>query len=326
MKQAILYGARDLRFEDRPLDTANLEADQFYVETEVTALSTGTDLGNYLGRSTDVPGAPGYPRGVGYSNVGVVRSVGVQVTVAPGTRVFSMKPHVSAFLARESELMVPVPAGVDPSSASLAYLAQLGIAALRQAHYEAGERVAIVGLGVIGLCTCGMARAMGADVTAVANSPLRADAALRAGAHRAIVVGRDPLPGDIDIVILTANPWAAYRDAVEMARYGGRVSVLGFPGRGEPAPDFNPLDARWFYGKQLTLLGAGFSPRVECQPAEVRFNLRRNLEFVLHSLSTGAVHFESVISHRLPAPRLQEAYELARAHDKSLLAAIFDWR
>ncbi len=326
MKQAILHGARDLRFEDRPLDAANLEADQLYVETEVTALSTGTDLGNYLGRSTDVPGAPGYPRGVGYSNVGVVRAVGVQVTVAPGTRVFSMKPHVSAFLARESELMVPVPAGVDPSPASLAYLAQLGIAALRQAHYEAGERVAIVGLGVIGLCTCGMARAMGADVTAVANSPLRADAALRAGAHRAIVAGRDPLPADIDIVILTANPWAAYRDAVEMARYGGRVSVLGFPGRGEPAPDFNPLDARWFYGKQLTLLGAGFSPRVECQPAEVRFNLRRNLELVLHSLAKGAVNFESVISHRLPAPRLQEAYELARAHDKSLLAAIFDWR
>ena len=58
MKQAILYGAGDLRFEDRPLDTANLEAGQIYVETEVTALSTGTDLGNYLGRSTDVPGQP----------------------------------------------------------------------------------------------------------------------------------------------------------------------------------------------------------------------------------------------------------------------------
>ena len=153
MKQAILYGAGDLRLEERPLDTANLDADQLYVETEVTALSTGTDLGNYLGRSTDVPGAPGYPRGVGYSNVGVVRAVGAQVKVAPGTRVFSMKPHVSAFLARESELLVPVPATVGPDAASLAYLAQLGIAALRQAHYEAGESVAIVGLGVIGpLC------------------------------------------------------------------------------------------------------------------------------------------------------------------------------
>ncbi len=41
MKQATLYGVGDLRMEERALDTANLDADQLYVETEVTALSTG---------------------------------------------------------------------------------------------------------------------------------------------------------------------------------------------------------------------------------------------------------------------------------------------
>jgi threonine dehydrogenase-like Zn-dependent dehydrogenase len=324
---AIMYGARDLRLEERPLEAA-LEADQVYVETEVTALSTGTDLGNYLGKSTDVPGAPGYPRLVGYSNVGVVRAVGSGAgdAPAPGMRVFAMKPHASAYIARQSELLAPVPAGVDPAPASLAYLAQLGVAALRQVNYEAGERVAVVGLGVIGLAACGMARAMGADVTAVANSPLRAEAALRAGAHRAMVAGRDQLPADLDIVILTANPWAAFRDSVEMARYGGRIGILGFPGRGEPAPEFNPFDPQWFYGKQLTLVGAGFSPRVECLAAEVRFNLRRNLEFIFASLASGAVNFDGIISHRLPAAHMREAYELALTHDKSLQAAVFDWR
>lgn len=310
--QAIMYGAGDLRLEERPLGM--LGSDEVYVETEVTALSTGTDLGNYLGRSTDVPGAPDYPRGVGYSNVGVVRAVGDAVTeVAPGTRVFSMKPHVSAFRAPQSDLLVPVPAAVSPESASLAYLAQLGVAALRQVRFERGERVAVVGLGVIGLCTCAMARAMGAaEVIAVANSEFRAQKALEAGAHRA-----DAHPEEIDVVILTANPWAAFRDSVEMARYGGRVSILGFPGRGEPPPDFNPLDPRWFYGKQLTLVGAGFAP-----PAE----RRRNLEFILEALASGTVSFDRIISHRLPAARMREAYELAREHDKSLVAAVFDWR
>jgi hypothetical protein len=79
MKQAILYGARDLRMEEKALDIDSLTDQQVYVETEVTALSTGTDLGNYLGRSTEVPGAPDYPRAVGYSNVGVVRRVGSSV-------------------------------------------------------------------------------------------------------------------------------------------------------------------------------------------------------------------------------------------------------
>src|SRR6185503_4612359 len=75
LKQAILYGARDLRIEDTPFDCANLQSDQLYAETVVSALSTGTDLGNYLGDSTYVPGAPDYPRRIGYSNVAVVRQV-----------------------------------------------------------------------------------------------------------------------------------------------------------------------------------------------------------------------------------------------------------
>ena len=45
MRQAILYGAGDLRLEKRPLDVNSLQPNQIYVETEVTALSTGTDLG-----------------------------------------------------------------------------------------------------------------------------------------------------------------------------------------------------------------------------------------------------------------------------------------
>ncbi len=322
MKQAILYGAGDLRIEERPLDVDGLKDDQVYVETEVTALSTGTDLGNYLGRSTEVPGAPDYPRPVGYSNVGVVRQVGSSVRhLCPGQRVFSMKPHLSAYIAEPIDLLVAVPDGVSSEQASLAYLTQLGMAAMR-----AGESVAVVGLGVIGLATVGIARAMGARVIGVANSSLRADAATALGAQRAYIVGDGPPPADVDVVVLTANPWSAFRLSLDMARHGGRISVLGFPGRGEAAPDFNPLDAKWFYGKQLTLIGAGFSPRTECPPGEIRFNLRRNLEYIFALMAAGSLCLDPIITHRIPAERMQEAYELAKQHSKSLIAAVFDWR
>ncbi len=43
-------------------------------------------------------------------------------------------------------------------------------------------------------------------------------------------------------------------------------------------------------------------------------------------MATGALNLDSVISHRLPAARMKEAYELAKSHDKSLMAAVFDWR
>ncbi len=327
MKQAILYGAGDLRIEDRALDPDHLQPDQLYVETEVTALSTGTDLGNYLGNSTDIPGAPDYPRAVGYSNVGVVRAAGADAGgVQVGQRVFSLKPHQSAYIAHRSELLVPVPHGVSSEQASLAYLAQLGMAAIRQARYESGESVAVVGLGVIGLGTVAIARAMGATVTAVANSPLRAKSASQVGAHSVHIAGNGELPSGIDVVVLTANPWSAFRLSVDMARIGGRISILGFPGRGEPLPEFNPLDPKWFYGKQLTLIGAGLSPRLECQPTELRFNLRRNLEYLFGLMANGAVCLEPIITHRMPAEHMRDAYELAKQHSKSLIAAVFDWR
>jgi threonine dehydrogenase-like Zn-dependent dehydrogenase len=327
VKQAILYGAGDLRIEDRPLETERLQPNQVLVQTEVTALSTGTDLGNYLGKSTDIPGAPDYPRAVGYSNVGAVRAAGAQVqNLRVGQRVFSMKPHQSAFIAESTELLVPVPDGVSSEQASLAYLAQLGMAAMRQARYESGESVAVVGLGVIGLGTVSLARAMGATVTAVANSEIRGNMARQIGAHEVHIAGVGELPSGIDVIVLTANPWPAFRMSVDMARVGGRISILGFPGRGEPSPPFNPLDPQWFYGKQLTLIGAGLSPRVECQLSEIRFNLRRNLAYLFSLMATGAVNLEPIITHRIPADRMQGAYELAKEHSKSLIAAIFDWR
>lgn len=326
IRQAMLYGAGDLRLEEREIDLSALAPGEAFVETGITALSTGTDLGNFEGRSTEVPGAPDYPRAIGYSNAGVVRLAGPRAGVQPGDRVFSMKPHLSGFIAGTGDLLVSIPEGVGAEQASLAYLAQLGMAALRQASYQAGEQVAVVGLGVIGLATVALARAMGARVAAIANSSLRLQAARAAGAHWAGLNDQEDLPRDVDLVVLTANTWPAYRLSVEIARYAGRVSILGFPGRAQPAPDFNPLDPAWFYGKQLALFGAGFSPRVECRPGEIRFNLRRNLEYILDLMSRGDLNLEPLISHRLPWHRMREAYELAAAHSKELAAAVFDWR
>ena len=40
----------------------------------------------------------------------------------------------------------------------------------------------------------------------------------------------------IDLVVLTANPWPAYRTAVQIVRPKGGVSIVSLLGRGEPAP------------------------------------------------------------------------------------------
>ena len=238
-------------------------------------------------------------------------------------------------MARQDELLIAVPEGVPSKEASLSYLTHLGLAALRQARYEPGENVAVVGLGVIGLCTIWLARAMGAKVVGISNSPLRNEVAARVGAHATFLSDDKDLQlklkeffGEVgaDIVVLTANPWSAYRLSMEIARYFGRVSILGFPGRAQGPPDFNPLDSRWVYGKQLTLLGAGFAPRVDCPPQDLRFNTRRNLQYIVESMALHRPRIGAVISHCFPFQRMKEAYELAKEHSKELVAAVFDWR
>jgi threonine dehydrogenase-like Zn-dependent dehydrogenase len=334
-QKAVLYGKGDLRLETELFDRA-LAPDEILIRTEVTALSTGTDLGNYLGDSTYVPGAPQYPRWVGYSNVGTVVQIGSAVDqVRAGQRVFSPKPHRSGFVATSRDLMVPVPEGLASEEASLVYLTNLGLAALHQARYEAGEKVVVVGLGVIGLCAVALAHAMGAKVVGVANSPIRAQAALDMGARACLLSGAPDLLASLkscfygaaaDIVISTSNSWESYFESLELVRHSGRVSILGFPGRARPMPERNPLDPRPFYEKQLTLIGAGYSPAAECEPQDLRFNRRRNLEYILDLMDSRRINIAPLITHRFPYPRMREAYELARTRSKELIAAVFDWR
>jgi len=335
IRRAVLYGQRDLRIETATLDQP-LAPDAVLVRTEVSALSTGTDLGNYLGDSEYVPGAPGYPRWVGYSNVGVVVQTGMAVeALRSGDRVFATKPHCSAYSSAANDLLVPVPEGVTPEEASLAYLTNLGLAALQQAHYQVGENIAVTGLGVIGLCTVALAHAMGAKVIGVANSEIRACKAGEVGADACLLSGSPDLLADMkrcfrgaeaDVVVSTSNAWDSYFESLEMARPGGRIAILGFPGRGQPLPQRNPLDPRPFYEKQLTLIGSGYSPAVDCPPQALRFNRRRNLEYILELMAARRMNLAPMITHRFPYDRMREAYELACGHSKELIAAIFDWR
>src|SRR5438309_4174657 len=109
IRRAVLHGKCDLRIETAAIPDLP-DARQVLVETRISALSTGTDLGNYLGDSTYVPGAPDYPRWVGYSNAGVVLATGPNVArFAAGDRVFSTKPHQSAYIADEDELLIRIP-------------------------------------------------------------------------------------------------------------------------------------------------------------------------------------------------------------------------
>ena len=335
MKIAVLYGPRDLRIEEQPLDT-DLAPTQIHVETEISALKIGTDRGNYEGAER-VPGAPDYPRWVGDSNLGVVRAVGSDVKrIRVGDRVVTRAPHQSEYVVDEAQSVVRVPDGVDPEDAVWAHLYTLSAHCYRKAWFTPGENVAVVGLGVLGLGAVALGPFFGARVVGLGNHPGRLQMATDMGAEAAwlsddpdLEARLDEFTGGagIDLVILTANPWPAWRTACEVVRDNGRVSVVALPGRGEePLDDFNPVGMEWFYNKGIALVavsgrGGYLFPTAEGD----RFDAVRTCEHTLSLMERGLAP-SRLITHRLPYTRMAEAYEMIYRREKGMLGVIFQWQ
>ena len=335
MKIAVLRGPRDLVIEDQPLDTGHLEPDQIWVQTRVSAFKIGTDRGNYEG-AEKVPDAPDYPRSVGDSNLGVVRGVGSAVTqFKVGDRVVSRAPHQSEYVAGVSGPIVKVPDALDDEDAVWAHLYTLSSLCYRKAFFEPGENVAVVGLGVLGLGAIALGPPMGARTIGIGNSTLRTDMARRMGAHAAFMHD-DPDLADkldaltrgagVDLVILTANPWPAFRTAMQIVRDNGRVAVVSLLGRGEPPLDFNPLAMEWFYLQGTSVIAvSGDAGYPYPSAGEGRFNWNRACAYVLDLMADGSVQPGKLITHRLHYTEMKQAYDMADRREKSMLGVVFRW-
>ena len=335
MRKAILYGPKDLRIEESTLDTSRLKPDEIWVETEITAFKIGTDRGNYEGAEM-VPTAPSYPRWVGDSNLGTVRGRGERVSrFALGDRVFSRKPHQSDYIANENEEIIRIPTSISPEDAVFLGLYHVSALSYWRCHYQPGENVAVVGLGVLGMAAVALGCAFGARIIAIGNSSIRLEMAARMGAHLSVLSDDPNLhdkieefagPTGIDLVILTANPWPAYRVAAEVVRANGRIGILSLPGRGEAPLDFNPLAMQWLYAKSLTLTAVTV-PASSLYPTSAnRFMLENIAPALLNLMAKGIVEPKRLITHRLPSERLVEAYDMSFRRDKSMLGVLFDWR
>jgi L-iditol 2-dehydrogenase len=102
------------------------------------------------------------------------------------------------------------------------------------AKVEAGETVAVLGCGPIGLCLVQLARLAGAGrVYAADPADYRAAAAKRlgadevGGAHTA-VAGWTEGRG-VDLVLEATNATLAFQHAAEAVRIGGRIVLVGIP-------------------------------------------------------------------------------------------------
>jgi L-iditol 2-dehydrogenase len=280
VRAARFYAPGDVRVEDVPPPEAG--PGDVLVEVEV-ALTDGTDLKTFR-RGHPLLLAE-TPSPFGHEFCGVDVASGRRVVAANSAPDEEGQPGPLLNGAYAEYLLVPervarvnlleVPPRLPSEVAAMVEPLACCLRGVERAEIDAGQTVAVLGTGPIGLMLCACVRDAGARPVAVGGRPER----------RALVPLFGGEPGDgrgADVAIEAAGTAEAWHDAVDLVRPGGTVVLFGGLERGAKVE----VDAYRLHYEELTLRGAfHHTPR----------HVRAALAF----LASGAYPWDRLITHRI---------------------------
>jgi len=277
------------------------------------------------------------PLPLGYCNAGRVVEVGAGVRgFQVGDRVASNGGHAE-FVCVPQHLCAKIPDGVSDEAAAFTVLASIGLQGIRLVEPTLGERIAVVGAGLIGLVTVQLLRGSGCQVLAVDVSDQRLALAERFGARTCNAAAGDPVAAagawtsgeGVDAVLITASAETdeIVHQPAQMCRKRGRIVLVGVVGLNLRRADF--------YEKELTFqVSCSYGPGRYDDHYEqkghdyplgfVRWTEQRNFVAVLGALESGQLAVEPLITDRIPLAGAAGAYDKLLA-DRGTLGVILQY-
>ena len=241
--------------------------------------------------------APGMPCGACPACLGGHHNRCAQV----GVLGFSLDGGLAEYMAVPAKgvaggALIPLPAGLDMTAASLAEPLACALNAWQQAGLTAGETVAVIGAGPVGRLAAWSAKALGArSVVVMDQDPARL---MELGLPAVGVKGkgwldaaREALKGGADVVLPACPDPRVLPWGMELLNPGGRLVM--FSGLKEPAR----LDLNQVHYRELSIIGA-----YGCTAEQNR----RALDF----LAQNAIPHNLIISHCLPLEQVPQGLEL----------------
>jgi threonine dehydrogenase-like Zn-dependent dehydrogenase len=235
--------------EIRPVRLPEPGPDDVLVRTLHSGISRGTETLVFRGgvpvgqravmrapfQDGDFPGPVKY----GYLNVGVVEHGPADLR---GRTVFCLYPHQTRYVV-PTDAVVPVPDEVPARRAVLAGTVETAVNALWDAPPLVGDRVTVVGAGMVGCCVARLLAGIpGSDVELVDVQGARANVAAGLGARFA---APDAATGGRDLVVHTSATSAGLQLSLDLLRAEGTV-----------------LELSWYGDREVTLsLGGAFHSR-----------------------------------------------------------------
>jgi alcohol dehydrogenase groES domain protein len=327
MRATVMYGAGDVRVEDRPAPA--IEEDTDAIVRVVRTCICGSDLHPYHSMAASSDGTT-----MGHEMIGVVEQTGDLVsTITPGDLVIApfafsdntcdicldgfqtACPHGGYFSTCQSEVvrvpqadgtLVVAPATEDEailkSYLALSDVYLTGYHAAFMGKVEPGKSVTVIGDGAVGLSAVLAASRMGADrIILMGRHTDRTDLGRDFGAtdvvaergQEGVEKVRSMTDGQGTHVVLEAvGHIAAYEQSYGVVRSGGVISRVGVPQYEDAPVGFMSL-----FGRNITLTGG---------PAPVRAYLEQGLKDV----TSGLINPGQLFDVTLPLDEAPKGYEL----------------
>jgi predicted dehydrogenase/threonine dehydrogenase-like Zn-dependent dehydrogenase len=261
------------------------------------------------------------PMPLGYSAAGVVIQCGDGVSeFKPGDRVACVAPH-AGIVSVGKNLCVSIPDGVEFEEAAFVSVAAIAMEGVRLTRASLGERVLVIGLGLIGQMVVSLLKSSGCYVIGTDLELSKLELAKESGADEVGLgtpseqVSQFTRGMGVDAVVITAatSSDAPIRFAAESCRQRGRIVLVGVAGLTLPREPFFKKELEFTVSSSL---GPGrWDPQYEDKGNDypfgmVRWTAGRNMQAVLDLMATGSLNVKPLISHRFPVEEAEKAYEL----------------
>lgn len=302
------------------------------VQTQFSAISPGTERLAYRGEiPPDLPldetlgglfGTFTFPFKYGYAVVGKIITLGDAVSPRwLGRQVFAFQPHQSHFCA-PIESLLPLPAGLEPEDALFFPNVETALTLVLDGAPLLGERVAVVGQGVVGLLTTALlAQFPLAGLLTVDPLAPRRKQSQSLGATASFAPAEVPpdfWPQGADLIFELSGQPQALNQAINLAGYASRIVVGSWYGT-KTAP-LNLGTA--FHRQRLQLISSQVSTLAPALRG--RWDSARRLALVWKHLPQ--LKPSRLITHRLPFTQAEDAYVLLDQAPAVALQIIFTYQ
>jgi L-iditol 2-dehydrogenase len=175
------------------------------------------------------------------------------------------------------------PVSKDLNPLHLAFIEPLAcsIRGVDLANLKGGERVAILGGGVIGLLVVQLAKLAGAsEIVLITRQKFRRDVALKIGATRVVdpkSENVDTAVANMDVTFECAGAIETFKQAQNITRRGGSVIVLGLTAS-DATLEVNPFN---IVVNELRIQGSFLNPLTQARAAELVESGKLNLDILI---------------------------------------------